>query len=140
MSKHNKALSSRLLDELWNQKNLAIVDELVAENYVEHTLFFPGGISGTQASELQGSDALKALASSCFTLFSTLQIVIMDQIAEGDKVSTRFTWDGTAHPVLHPEEPPDQAKVMGVSIDRIVDGKIVETCNLFDALYRLKTA
>jgi hypothetical protein len=36
MSEANKALVRRHSDEIWNQRNLASCDELMAENYVEH--------------------------------------------------------------------------------------------------------
>ena len=37
MSEQNKALERRLIEEAWNKGNLAIVDELVAPNFVDHT-------------------------------------------------------------------------------------------------------
>ncbi len=37
MSEANKAALRRFLDELFNRGNLAIVDELVADNFVEHS-------------------------------------------------------------------------------------------------------
>jgi hypothetical protein len=41
MSEQNKALMSRIIEELWNKKNPAVIGQLYAENYVGHT---PDGV------------------------------------------------------------------------------------------------
>ena len=41
MSEQNKALMSRIIEELWNNKNPAVIGEFYAENYVGHT---PDGV------------------------------------------------------------------------------------------------
>lgn len=42
---HNKALVRRFLDEVYNQGNLSVADELLAAEYVDHTVP-PGKFAG----------------------------------------------------------------------------------------------
>jgi hypothetical protein len=41
MSEANKELVRRHFEEIWNRKNLAVADELIAEEYVEHAVATP---------------------------------------------------------------------------------------------------
>ncbi|SRR6266487_5063642 len=120
----NKDLSRRFLEELWNQKNKSIIDELLADTYVDHT-----------PPPQQGTEALKGLFDALQQGFSDIRASIEDQIAEEDKVMTRVTWECTLKSD-HPS-PASQVTVMGVGIDRIDGGKIVENWNTLDVLYRL---
>ena len=62
-----------------------------------------------------------------FTAFPDLHFTIEDQIAEGDRVVTRFTARGT-HQGAFIGIPPTgkQGVVTGTGIDRFANGKIVE--------------
>lgn len=124
----NKDLSRRFLEELWNQKNVSIVGELLANTYVDHT-------PGTFDEGPQGPEALRQLFEALHRDFSDIRASIEDQIAEEDKVMTRVTWVCT----LTSDDPSavSQVTVMGVGIDRIDQGKIVESWNALDVPYRL---
>lgn len=50
MSEENKRFMRRFVKEVINQKNLAALDELVADEFLEH-LPFPGARAGTSGSE-----------------------------------------------------------------------------------------
>ncbi len=67
--------------------------------------------------------------------FPDTQFVIDEQIAEGDRVMTRWTAHGT-HKGEFPGIPVTgrKAEVSGVQVDRFVNGKIVETWSVFDQL------
>ena len=125
----HKNLSSCFLEELWNQKNVSIIDELLADNYVDHTPpRRPGG------AEL-GPEGLRRLFQRLQRIFVDIHVAIEDQIAQEDRVVTRLTWQIT----LRDDDPAKtpQVTVMGISIDRIHCGKIVENWNMLDVLYRL---
>src|ERR1041384_1306237 len=78
----NKALVRRFYAEI-DQGNLAILDELVAENYLDHNPPpFPGLAPGRQGLKQAFKVFLEATPG---------HHVIEDQIAEGDKVVTRMT-------------------------------------------------
>ena len=68
-------------------------------------------------------------------MFPDVHLSIDDMIAEGDKVVTRWTMEGThtgEHKGVHPTN--KKVKVWGISIDRIVGGKFVETWERYDTL------
>lgn len=59
--------------------------------------------------------------------FSELRATIDDQIAEDDKVATRFTWQGTHTGDFQGISPTGKhVEISAVSIERFDDGKIVE--------------
>ena len=55
-----------------------------------HTKLFPG-----QRSNLSDRQAYKRSVAEYFAAFSNVRFLIEDQIAEGDKVVTRFSVSGT---------------------------------------------
>jgi predicted SnoaL-like aldol condensation-catalyzing enzyme len=124
----NKDLSQRFLEELWNQKNLSILDKLLADAYVDHT-------PPLEPLGPQGPEALKRLFEALRQVSSDIRVSIEDQIAEEDKVTNRLTWECT----FESGDPPtaSQVIVMGVGIDRIDDDKIAESWNTLDVPYRL---
>src|SRR6266516_2389300 len=121
----NKALSRRLFQEFWDQKNLAVADELLAANHVDHTPGSPPGLP-------PGPEGLKQFAAVYFTAFPDLRITIDDLVAEGDKVVTRWTTRATHQGDLMGIPPTGkQVTITGITIDRIAGGKIAETWTNF---------
>ena len=117
MSETNKAIYRRAWQELMNQRNLAIVDELFAPNYVLHDPHVP----------LSGREALKYFTSVLHQGFSDLRFTLDDVLAEGDKVVQRFTLTGTHMGALR-ELPPSGKRLTltGLTLGRITYGHIVE--------------
>jgi steroid delta-isomerase-like uncharacterized protein len=117
-TEENKQLVLRWKDEIWNKRNVNIVDELYAPDYVGH-------ISGTPGP-VRGREALKQLLAAYFTAFD-IQITSEFLIAEGDMVAIydmfRFKHIGPFQGI-----PPTgkEATLTSTDIYRIVDGKIVE--------------
>lgn len=59
--------------------------------------------------------------------FPDLHATVEDQIAEGDKVVTRWSVKGTHHGSFRGHHPTGNTmRVTGIVIERIVDGKVVE--------------
>ena len=114
----NKALVRRFYEEI-DKGNLGILDELVAEDYLDHNPPpFP--------SEVSGRERLKR----DFKLFweaTPGYHQIEDQIAEGDKVVTRLTSYGKHQGDL-PGAPKtgNDMRMTSITIHRISDGKLVE--------------
>ena len=109
MSEENKAIARRYLDEMWNKKNEAIRDELAN---------FP--------NRATAGIALRAA-------FPDIEMTIEDQIAEGDKVVTRYTTRGTHKGEYEGIAPTDkQVTFTGTFIYRIEGGKIVERWTNWD--------
>lgn len=115
MSEENKAIVRRFLDELHNKRNLAIVDELAMPNYTGH-----GG--GASTPEEVKQDASRRAAA-----FPDIQLTIEDQIAEGDKVVTRWTMRGKHQGEFQGIAPTGKEVTMtGTFIHRIEGGKLAE--------------
>jgi steroid delta-isomerase-like uncharacterized protein len=122
---HNKQVIRRAYDEVYNKGNLAKVDELISRDFVVH-------LSG---DGVHGPEALKGYVTSLREAFPDLEMTIDDQIADGDKVVTRWTARGT-HTGSFQGLPPTgkRAAFTGVDIDRFVDGKAVECWTNTDEL------
>ena len=127
MSDQNKAIARRAL-EVFGSGDLDALDDLVAENALDHDTQNPHG-------DIRGPEGAKQTAAMYRAAFSDLQITIEDQIAEGDKVVNRWTARGTQDGDL-PGLPASgrTSTVTGISIDRIEGGKIAESWGNWDTL------
>jgi steroid delta-isomerase-like uncharacterized protein len=118
-AEENKAILRRYFEEAWNQGHLAVLDELVAPTYVNHDPAVPGLPPGPAG--------LKPIIAGFRAAFPDLQITIDDQIAEGEKVATRYTMRGINSGGFMGRPPTGrQISVGGMQIERVVDGQIVE--------------
>jgi predicted ester cyclase len=126
----NKALVLGSIDEGWNRQSLAIFDELLDPDLVNHSA--PAGLPPTR-------EGIKQLASLCWSAFQELRVTITDQIAEGDRVATRWTARGTHTGDVMGLAPTGRPVVLtGITIDRVLDGRIVETWAELDQLGMLQ--
>jgi predicted ester cyclase len=82
----NKALARRIPFEAYNQGNIAVFDEVVAENLVDH--FPPPGFPA-------GREGYKMFVPALRAAFPDLQATLDLEIADGDKVVHRVTVHGT---------------------------------------------
>ena len=121
----NKSIVRRWI-EAYNKRNLDLIDDFVAPDYVDHT-------------NKVDRDGLKQLFTMGFTGFPDWHEAIDDIIAEGDKVWLRLTYTGT-----HTGEffglPPTGNKVTmtAVAIYRITNGKLVEGWFINDGMDMFK--
>lgn len=126
MSEENKAVSRSVIEECFNKGNLALADELYTADYIDHNAL-PGMPNGPEG--------FKQTAAMYRAAFPDIHITIEDQLAEGDKVVTRWTGSGTHQGELMGIPPTGkQVTVTGIGIDRIANGKIVEHWEIFDQL------
>jgi steroid delta-isomerase-like uncharacterized protein len=124
----NKALARRWNEEIWSKGNLAAVGELLATNFVFN---YPApGL----APDREGYKQTVTMAS-----FANIQSVIEDMVAEEDRVAVRWTWRGTHKGEYMGVAPTGkQVTITGISILRIVGGKIVEEWGEMDNLGMLQ--
>ena len=123
----NKAIPRRITDEAWNRGNLAILDELVAPDFVRHTPLRPEGIHGIEGFK----DHVARLRAG----FPDAQFLIEDEIAEGDRVVNRWTFRGTHRGDFAGIPATGKAVTMtAIGIVRIADGKIAEIWDEADAM------
>jgi steroid delta-isomerase-like uncharacterized protein len=82
----NKSLVRRLVGEAQESGHLEVVDELLAEDFVDHSPM--PGVPPTR-------DGVKMLFAGLRLAFPDLRVTISEQIAENDRVATRKTFRGT---------------------------------------------
>jgi len=122
----NKALIRRFDEEFRNRGDLAVADELLAPDCVLHA-----GLGG----DIHGPEGAKQDIVMVRSAFPDLHMTIDDMVAEGDKVASRWTLRGTHRGEFTGITPTGkQVTLWGISIDRIVGGKIVETWIRYDTL------
>jgi steroid delta-isomerase-like uncharacterized protein len=117
MSEQNKMIARRIFEEIENRGNLTAIDQIFASDFVNHLPF----------GEMHGVEGAKQFATMLRTAFPDLHTTVEAQIAEGDRVATRWSTRGTHRGefqgVLATGR---QMNITGITICRIVDGKIVE--------------
>jgi steroid delta-isomerase-like uncharacterized protein len=125
-AEENKAIFRRYIEELSNQGNLELADEIF-DRYLAHQ---PDG------SVLErGPEDVKRFQAEFREAFRHFHATIEDQIAEGDKVVTRWTIRGTHEGEFRGIAPTGkELEIRGIGIFRFSDGKVVESWDSFDQL------
>ena len=124
MSEVNKAVMRRLIGEGFNKRNFSIIDEM----YLDCVYHSP--VTG----EIRG-EAVKQFFQSVLGAFPDARYTVEDQLAEGEKVLTRWSCIDTHKGELMGIAPTGKpVRISGMLTDRIVDGKIVEEWSEWDAL------
>ena len=130
-AEENKALARRVMEEMFNKGNLDVADELLAPGYVDHDPAMP--------EDVRGPEGFKEYVAAYRSAFSDLHIRIEDQIAEGDKVVTRWTGTGTHDGDLAGIAPTgNRVTLPGMEIVRISDGKLVEGWEGYDSINMMR--
>jgi len=114
VSEQNKTIVRRLLEEPWTG-NLKVVDELIDRKYVGHDPALP---SRCAAPTVQGKhrDLSRGLLGR--------RITVDEQIAEGDKVATRWTGRGKHDGDLMGIGPTGkQVTVSGLTLSRLENAR-----------------
>lgn len=129
-AEQNKANSRRFLEEAANKGNLDLIDEIADPNCVIHQAAGVGG------GDVRGREALKQFVKMYYAAFPDLRFTVEDQIAEGDKVVTRWSSEGTHKGELMGIAPTGKhaAGITGITIDRYSGGKFVEGWGNWDTL------
>lgn len=126
MSNANKMLLQRFFQAIYNQGDLDVANEIVAANYVNHNPA-PG--------EMPGREGLKAFVVYLRRAFADLHITVEEQVAEADKVVSRFTIRGVQQDEFAGIPPTGKhAAVTAIGIHRIANGQIQESWLNWDAL------
>ena len=126
LSETNKTVSRRFFDEVWNEGKLALLNEIIAKDHINSG---PGTLPGLPA----GPEGTKQLVTVYRNAFPDVHFTIDDQIAEGDKVVTRWTAHGTHQGELVGISATGKSStVTGIVVDRFTNGKIAESWGIFD--------
>src|SRR6266700_4623463 len=122
----NKAIARRYQEEVWGKGNLDLLDELLATNFLDHSLpaRMDPGFAGAKQAVKGAHDA-----------FPDGQWTVEDLIAEGDKVVIRWKMHAAHKHEFRGIAPGGKpVTVTGITILRIVDSKIAERWVNWDSL------
>lgn len=122
----NKALVARFVREAEQDGNLELIDELLPPDFVDHTPL--PGLPPTR-------EGVKALFGALKTAFPDLVITIREQVAEGDRVVTRKTFNGTHQgPFLGIPASGNRLDLTVIDIIGVRDGKLVDHLVVLDQM------
>src|SRR5215208_5105552 len=92
MSKADKELARRHFEEVWNQWNLDVADELMAQDYVEYGV---APFGHAEPGRVNGPAAMRQTTEWLLAQFPDLQMTFEAMVAEGDTVAVRVLSEGT---------------------------------------------
>jgi steroid delta-isomerase-like uncharacterized protein len=126
----NKTFMRSFAEIAINQKNLSALDDMVAEDFVEHVPF-PG--------QGPGREGLKFAITAMLTGFPDMHWTIDEQVAEGEMVVSRFTMYGThLGEFMGIPASGKPIQIWGVVIDCVRDGKLAESRIILDTVTLLQ--
>jgi predicted ester cyclase len=116
----------RLFEEPW-QGNFDVIDEFISADYVGH--------DPAEPEPIRGPSGVRANAEKYVAAFPGGAITVDEQIAEGDRVATRWTGRGTHTGELAGIAPTGKdVTVSGLTISRFEGEKVVEEWTTWDTL------
>jgi len=111
--------------EMWNTRNLDIADEIISADYVGHD----------PLTSSAGPAGVKSAVQQALAAFPDLQFIREETFTSGERVVTRWTLSGTHRGEFKGVPPTGRAVIVsGISIYRLVNGKIAESWTQWDAL------
>jgi steroid delta-isomerase-like uncharacterized protein len=135
-AEENEGLVRRLFEEGWGQGDMAVLEEVLAADYVHHFPHLAGLASDVNVPVPHRAD-LAAAIQEWRTAFPDLQITIEDLIADGDTVAMRAILTGTQAAPLPAWGAPNTGRRMEreqQGFFRIACGRIAEDWVLPDNL------
>jgi steroid delta-isomerase-like uncharacterized protein len=126
-AEENKAIMRRYFEGAWEQGDLELLDELLAPDYVNHNPATPDMPTGPEG--------VKGVVSMFRSGIPDLTVVIEDMIAEGDKVATRYTLEGTHEGELFGVPPTGKRlSIKSMTVERVSEGRIRDHWRVTDSL------
>lgn len=124
----NMAILRRFNEEVWNKGNMAVANETFAGNYIAHDPSHPG-------AEPRGPQSVIDFATMFRAGFPDIHITIEDIFGVDDKVVWRLSWRAThTGDYLGIAATGRQIKVNVIGINRVVNGRVVESWGVVDHL------
>jgi len=121
-----KQIVRRLIEEPWTG-NIDVIDEFIGAGYIGNDPSAPEPIRGPGGARTQIQQYIDG--------FPNGRITVDDQIAEGDKVASRWTARGTQTGEVAGIAPTGkEVTVSGLTISRLQDGMVIEEWTTWDTL------
>src|SRR5690349_7358516 len=126
------AIVRRLHEQVFTSSgDLGVIDEFVADDYVDHTA--PPGFG-------EGREAFRALAEHWRSAIPDIRLDVETVVADGDLVA--LAWRGTGTHLGELMGIPATGRpgaISGISITKVVEGRVVERWGNSDDLGLLRT-
>ena len=125
-TEENKEIFRRYVEEIGNEGKFEVAEEIF-DRYLAHQ---PDGMILER-----GPDDVRRFMAEFHKAFPDFHTTIEDQIAEGDKVVTRWRMRGTHRDEFRGIGPTgNRLEITGIGIFRFSGGKVVESWDNFDQL------
>ncbi len=125
-AEENKTIARSFHDEVWDGGNEAALDDLFAEDVVDH-----GAIRG----QPPGREGHKYQVKLFRSAFPDLHVTAEDIFSEGNKVAYRWTGRGTHQSEILGIAPTGNGGTFrGIDVRRTAEGKVVERWSEYNAL------
>ena len=112
------SIARRVPEEIATGKNFDLVEEVYAEDCVEH---------GPFGQDIEGRDAVREQLETFVDAFPDFEATVDDVVTEGDTVAMRVTLSGTHEGSFMGIEPTGESfRVQNMVFTRVEDGRIVE--------------
>jgi steroid delta-isomerase-like uncharacterized protein len=127
-AEENKEKMRRFMEEGFGQGNTEVVGEIVDIDFVCHD-------PNSETGEIRGLETIKGEVGYFQSAFPDFFWTVEDQVAEGDKVTTRFTFGGTHQgEFFGVPASGKRVEISGINVDRFEGGKLVEEWASYDLL------
>jgi predicted ester cyclase len=120
MTGADAAVARKALEQVCARGDLGLARECYAPDFVDHV----------NAMDLHGHEGIRKSTDLYRTVFDDLQIRVVDQVVEGDRVVSRWMMTGSNRG--------RPAELSGITISRMQDGHIVEDWTALDSLELLR--
>ncbi len=127
MSVSPKEVIRRLYKEVWNERKLEVIDQLVSQSHalISPLVLGPG----------MGPAAYKKEIASFIGAFPDLRFTVEETICEKDKIVASWTFTGTHKGEFLGIAPTNRkVSVTGITIHQTADGKILDSQATWDAI------
>ena len=127
MSDENKTIVRQLYEEVWNKRRLELVEEIISPSHALH--------DPNLTDSAIGPEAYKRQVTRFVTAFPDLRLNVEDVFGEKDKLAVAWTISGTHKGEFMGIPATDKrVSVDGITLNHIVDGKIMDSYISWDAL------
>jgi steroid delta-isomerase-like uncharacterized protein len=127
MSATNKDVVRRLYKEVWNDRKLQVIEEVISKSHALNDPTFSGSAVGPNAYKTQVQRFIAA--------FPDLHFSIDDYLCDKDKVVATWTITGTHKGELFGVAPTNKkVSVPGITIHQLANGKILDSQAMWDVL------
>jgi steroid delta-isomerase-like uncharacterized protein len=124
LQEQNKAVAKRAFDEILSRGRFQLAEELYAKDFINHGIHSNANLQEDQAALRGWHQAFPDLAITAEKLIAEGDLVVVYWIARGTNTGTGNNLPATGNKV----------ELAGITIWRILDGKVKEEWSAFDQL------